>query len=64
MTACRPNQAISCAENDNGAIRDNRNGFYALNPAVRDLADLLADIAVRRLKTTDQPRPERPGENP
>lgn len=64
MPPCRPNQAISCAENNNGAIRDNWNGFDALNPAVRDLADLLADIAFQRLKTIDQPRCEGAEETP
>ncbi len=64
MTPYRPNQAISCVENDNGAIRDNWNGFDVLTPAVRDLADLLADIALQRLKTIDQPRSEGPGETP
>jgi hypothetical protein len=62
MNPCRLNRAISSAENDNGAIPENWNGFDALSPAVRDLADLLADIAFQRLKTINQPHSEGPGD--
>lgn len=60
----RSNQPMSSAGNEKSAIPDNCSATPVLSPALRDLADLLADIAVRRLKTTDQPHPEGLGENP
>lgn len=35
-----------------GAIPINRHGSEQLAPVIRDLADLLAEVAVRRLKKT------------
>ena len=43
-------------------IRDNCRPQEPLPPAVQDLAELLADIAFRRVKAAEQPHPERPGE--
>lgn len=40
----------ACAKNTSAAIPSNRSAEEALPPAVRDLADLLAEIAVRRLR--------------
>lgn len=64
MAASQLGRTTSCAENEKKAIPDNRNEPGALCPALRDLADLLADIALKRLKNTDQPSLEWPGETP
>lgn len=44
------------------AIPDNRAKNQALPPEVRDFADLLAAIAVRRLSKTSQPPQDGAGE--
>lgn len=49
-------------KNQKSSIRGNCQPREPLLPAVQDLAELLADIAFRRLKSAEQQHPERPGE--
>jgi len=53
---------LICSQNMNSPIRGNCQPRGPLPPAVQDLAELLADIVFRRLKSAEQPPQARPGE--
>lgn len=64
MVPSRTDHKTSRAEDETEAIRGNRIGHDALSQAARDLADLLVDVALRRLENNRQPHPEWPGDTP